>query len=641
MKKLKKLIATLLSFVMLCHVMPTQVYATVGQYMHMGSEAERLLEELAQQKQPDDAKELKIISEAEDRREEYAKHFRMEDGSLMAVQYKTPVHYKDGDEWVDIDNTLTPVQSTQENSASARTFSSAQTQQAYTNQQGDTSITFAGQAQAPSLVQMESDGHKISFGFGVLQAEAERLEAEQAIQKEAELEQSQTESVPEQAPEMSDESAATATPLPTPNATPTPNGEDANQSDNAAVQTQPNIEQNVAQNEAGKVQTEVQATATPEINTEEQEASPEQSAQLPSATPEPEEVQPQATPEPIEEAEIEESLPIKQMAEPAAVQAEVSNNAAAAITDGNELTLTEVQAHNNQFLKLDKLTSQCTYNNIFPGVDLRYTLSPAGIKEEIVLQNKEALKAFTFDFQLDGLQMRKTEDGSIEIFDPADPDTVINVIPAPYMYDSSDDIATSYAVEMELTDLSEGKYQLTITADEAWVNDNARVFPVVIDPIITTPKDRMRIHETYVTQEHPDQNKTTEAILRVGKGSTGLSRTYIKFDLPTLRSSDRVIDAVLELYPVSASWSNWSDHTPGTMMEVHEPLSPINTNTITWNNQPDYDPIVIDYEELDEYRLFQWDVTKLVNKWYDGQNNGLMIKYNNENTSFAAGFLFL
>ena len=30
MKKLKKLIATLLSFVMLCHVMPTQVYATVG-----------------------------------------------------------------------------------------------------------------------------------------------------------------------------------------------------------------------------------------------------------------------------------------------------------------------------------------------------------------------------------------------------------------------------------------------------------------------------------------------------------------------------------------------------------------------------------------------------------------------------------
>ena len=42
---------------------------------------------------------------------------------------------------------------------------------------------------------MESDGHKISFGFGVLQAEADRLEAEQAIQKEAELEQSQTELV--------------------------------------------------------------------------------------------------------------------------------------------------------------------------------------------------------------------------------------------------------------------------------------------------------------------------------------------------------------------------------------------------------------------------------------------------------------
>lgn len=43
------------------------------------------------------------------------------------LQYKMPVHYKESDEWVDIDNTLTPVQGTQENSASARTFSSTQT----------------------------------------------------------------------------------------------------------------------------------------------------------------------------------------------------------------------------------------------------------------------------------------------------------------------------------------------------------------------------------------------------------------------------------------------------------------------------------------------------------------------------------
>ena len=67
----------------------------------------------------------------------------------------------------------------------------------------------------------------------------------------------------------------------------------------------------------------------------ETEAEAESQTPSVSATPEPEEVQPQATPEPIEEAEIEESLPIKQMAEPAAVQAEVSNNAAAAITDEN------------------------------------------------------------------------------------------------------------------------------------------------------------------------------------------------------------------------------------------------------------------------------------------------------------------
>ena len=43
-------------------------------------------------------------------RSERVKHFRMGDGSYVAVQYDVPVHHRDADgRWQDIDNTLEPV----------------------------------------------------------------------------------------------------------------------------------------------------------------------------------------------------------------------------------------------------------------------------------------------------------------------------------------------------------------------------------------------------------------------------------------------------------------------------------------------------------------------------------------------------
>ena len=48
-----------------------------------------------------------VIGEMDELREEAVKHFRMSDGSFLAVQYDGPVHYQDTDgEWQNIDNTL-------------------------------------------------------------------------------------------------------------------------------------------------------------------------------------------------------------------------------------------------------------------------------------------------------------------------------------------------------------------------------------------------------------------------------------------------------------------------------------------------------------------------------------------------------
>lgn len=50
---------------------------------------------------------LKDAYEVIELRDESVKHFKLEDGSYVAVQYDTAVHYLDGNgRWQDIDNTL-------------------------------------------------------------------------------------------------------------------------------------------------------------------------------------------------------------------------------------------------------------------------------------------------------------------------------------------------------------------------------------------------------------------------------------------------------------------------------------------------------------------------------------------------------
>lgn len=48
----------------------------------------------------------KIVREVTEFREEYAKHFVCEDGSYIVATYSDPVHYKDGEQWKEIDNSL-------------------------------------------------------------------------------------------------------------------------------------------------------------------------------------------------------------------------------------------------------------------------------------------------------------------------------------------------------------------------------------------------------------------------------------------------------------------------------------------------------------------------------------------------------
>ena len=100
-KYFDRLIAFAVSLALLMQMLPLQAVAeTIS--------VEPITETTMQTEQ--EAIPVTIVGEMEDLREENSKHFRLSDGSYIAVSYGMPVHYQDEDgSWQDIDNSMTLV----------------------------------------------------------------------------------------------------------------------------------------------------------------------------------------------------------------------------------------------------------------------------------------------------------------------------------------------------------------------------------------------------------------------------------------------------------------------------------------------------------------------------------------------------
>lgn len=93
MKKSGKLLAILLATALVC----TPVSATQPARLDTADMTERSSLQ---------AETPIVVNEEIALREQSAKHFLLSDGSYTAVVYDEPVHYRKGDEWAEIDNSL-------------------------------------------------------------------------------------------------------------------------------------------------------------------------------------------------------------------------------------------------------------------------------------------------------------------------------------------------------------------------------------------------------------------------------------------------------------------------------------------------------------------------------------------------------
>jgi hypothetical protein len=151
------------------------------------------------------------------------------------------------------------------------------------------------------------------------------------------------------------------------------------------------------------------------------------------------------------------------------------------------------------------------------------------------------------------------------------------------MFDSDEGYSSDILVTLEQTGTG---CRYTLTPDREWLEDTERVYPVTLDPQVTTTQNTNYIHDNGVQQSDPNTNYITADRMYVGSGPNSTQgRIYFKltqWPSATNLTAASITNARLNLnyYPQS-SWQTAYQMT----IDVYRVSSSWNTNTITWNNQ--------------------------------------------------------
>jgi len=303
-----------------------------------------------------------------------------------------------------------------------------------------------------------------------------------------------------------------------------------------------------------------------------------------------------------------------------------------------------VAEENMEKMAVKNLVSAVTYADLFPGADLEYIVMPGKIKENIVVKSPQDGYTYTFAMDLDGLVPVKQADGSIWIVNPEDETVPVFVIEAPYMYDADGNY--SEVVDLSIENTGDA-YTLTVTADADWINDESRAFPVVIDPTLEDTPTHENIEDVYADNRNA-LNMSWDRYLYVGNNYLGVTRSYVRFQLPDLPDCSVVTSSHLRLvqYEIDPGTGN-----PTAYINAYDLAGKAGwtEDSITWPTQPIpdaknslYGETILDYVKYyggadDEY---EWDITKAVKRWYetDGTNNGIVLVSSDENLSKRARF---
>ena len=283
-------------------------------------------------------------------------------------------------------------------------------------------------------------------------------------------------------------------------------------------------------------------------------------------------------------------------------------------------------AMNNINFQFEKNEESINYKNDL--LDLNYQIVNSKLKESIILKNRDTIPEFIeFTIHTD-MQLKLKANKQVSVLND---DEVIFTIDAPFMIDilgkRTDDV--NYVLEYN------GEYYiLKLYLDFDWLKSEETTYPVIVDPTIINGTGE-NVYDAFITTEYLDTSRGNSTMLKVGTNESETSRMLLKFELPTIDTGCTIISATAYL---TAYYTYGGFAVSGRVCNVHSITDPWDESSVTWNNMHNkYDSnvesIFTPIGSTDNTRaITSFDMTSIVKKWYGGkENNGVMIKWNNEN----------
>lgn len=215
--------------------------------------------------------------------------------------------------------------------------------------------------------------------------------------------------------------------------------------------------------------------------------------------------------------------------------------------------------------------SSVSYAGAMPDSTIRFTAGTGMIKEQLVLDSPDAPATWVFPLDLTGLRAVPGPGGVVEFTDAAG--QVVAYVPRGFMSDSdinphSGDGATSWGVTYSLITVG-GRQAIRMTLDAAWLDSRARVFPVTVDPSVSSVNSDGTTYVQY--PDTSDNSGGTEIHVGTYDGGSDKAQSYIAFtSVASSLKNDTVLGAELGVfntwsysceprpvyvYPVTSSWT--------------------------------------------------------------------------------------
>ena len=296
------------------------------------------------------------------------------------------------------------------------------------------------------------------------------------------------------------------------------------------------------------------------------------------------------------------------------------------------------------YMMPEAVTDGLVYADVFPNVDIEYILDSVNLKENIVLKKSGAQNEFVAQYNIGELTATQVDEQNIELRDAQG--TVIFCISAPYMFDAAGQ--TSNAVSLDILSEADGVLRVKITADKAWLDDEARVYPVKVDPNILEAVQSFDQDATaiYKSATYPGGS----LVIGNDKGTTySKAKAYVKFSLPTLGSGDVVTSGMLCMSQYSSTYGFSAGDVTSLQVNVYKVTSSWTGSSVKkstgYSGLPSIDTTVVDYKNVslktaNAGEFIQFDVSKTVKQWYEGATNyGLCLRADDESAWAVATFV--